>query len=48
MGIMANKLKQLSENVVSVGENHCMFSLQSPLREGCGYVVCRLYPGRTE
>lgn len=48
MGNMANKLKQLGENTVAVGDKHFLFASQSPLWQGCGYVVCRLYPGRAE
>lgn len=44
----ANKLKQLSERMVPVGEKHCTLTLQSPIWKGCGYVVCGLYPGRAE
>lgn len=48
MGNMANKLKQVSKKAVAVSDKHFIFASQSPLWQGCGYVVRRLYPGGAE
>lgn len=44
----ANKLKQLSKKAVAVSDKHFILASQSPLWQGCGYVVCRLHPGGAE